>query len=271
MNGASERMIRKVSQILQTVVRPDQLDWPKHLPMVEFSINSSIVASMGYTPFELTYGYMIKTIERTKYARVQDFANKARDMVLNTHDALIRARIDQTYHANQKRQGDDKRLITGNKAYLSMENLNLPKARAWKLMPKYIRPYKILACNWKNSHYTLELPEELLKWRIHPTFHARLLCSAIENNDTHFPNREATFFYNFGDDPRREWNVDLIVDHKHSGNSILFDVQWETGEIMREPYNNCKELEALDRYLELHGIKHWHELPKKAKAPNKKM
>ena len=60
---------------------------------------------MGYVPFELTYGYvpkMIKTIEKTEYTGVQDFANKARDMVLNAHDALIGAQIDQTYHANQK-------------------------------------------------------------------------------------------------------------------------------------------------------------------------
>ena len=163
-------------------------------------------------------------------ARVQDFADKARDMVLNAHDALIRARIDQTYHANQKQQSDDKRLITGNKAYLSMENLNLPKARAWKLMPKYIGPYKILSCNWENSHYTLELPEELLKRRIHLTFHARLLHPAIKNNDACFPNRAAMFFYDFGDNPDKEWNVDLIVDHKHIGNTIFFDVQWETGE-----------------------------------------
>ena len=66
LNGESERMIRKVLQILQTVVRPDQLDWPKHLPMVEFSINSSIVASTGYAPFELMYGYMLKMIKTIK-------------------------------------------------------------------------------------------------------------------------------------------------------------------------------------------------------------
>ena len=79
-----------------------------------------------------------------------------------------------------------------------------------------------------------------------------------------------SLIYNFGDDPDKEWNVDSIVSHKHTSNSILFDVQWDTGETTRELYNNCKELEALDRYLELHGIKHWCELPKKAKAPNKK-
>ena len=54
-NGASERMIRKVSQVMHTLVRPDQLDWPKHLPTVEFA--SSMCASTGYAPFELTYRY----------------------------------------------------------------------------------------------------------------------------------------------------------------------------------------------------------------------
>jgi hypothetical protein len=57
-NGASESMIRKMSQVLRTVVRPDQLDWPKHLPMTEFTINSSMSASTGFAPFELTYGYL---------------------------------------------------------------------------------------------------------------------------------------------------------------------------------------------------------------------
>src|ERR1700675_421480 len=40
-NGASKRMIRKVSQVLRAAVRPDQLDWTKHLPSVELAINSS--------------------------------------------------------------------------------------------------------------------------------------------------------------------------------------------------------------------------------------
>jgi len=54
-NGASERMIRKVSQVMCMLVRTDQLDWPKHLPAVEFALKSRVCASMGYTPFELTY------------------------------------------------------------------------------------------------------------------------------------------------------------------------------------------------------------------------
>jgi hypothetical protein len=162
-NGASERMIRKVSQVMRTLVKPDQLDWPKHLPAVEFALNSSVCASTGYAPFELTYRYIPHTIQsvgETVYAGVQDFANSAHDMVTRAHNALIAACVEQTHQANQQRRGDDPRLVVGNKAYLSTENLNLPKARAQKLMPKYIRPYKIVSCNKENSHYTLALPDE---------------------------------------------------------------------------------------------------------------
>jgi hypothetical protein len=265
-NGASERMIRKVSQILRAVVQPDQLDWPKHLPMVEFAINSSVNASTGFTPFELTYGYnpqILQSVGSSEFAGVQEFADEARDKISRAHDAIIETRVEQTHKANARRREDDQRLQEGERAYLSTGNLNLPKARARKLMPKYIGPYKILSCNRELSRYTLELPEELLKRRIHPTFHASRLRPAIPNDDVRFPNREATFFYDFGDDPEREWTVDSIVDHKFKGNSITFNVLWETGDITTEPYTNCKDLTALDRYLELHGKTHWKDLPRK--------
>jgi len=265
-NGASERMIRKVSQVLRAMVRPDQLDWPKHLPMVEFALNSSVSQSTGFAPFELTYGYIPKTIQtigESEFAGVQDFAENARNLVMRAHDALIESRVKQTHHANARRRPDDPRLKVGQHVYLSTENLNLPKARARKLMPKYIGPYEIISSDRDQSHYTLELPEELLKRRIHPTFHARLLRPAVLNDDARFPNREATFFYDFGDDPEREWQVDSIVDHTFTGNSITFQVLWETGETTREPLRICKELSALDKYLELHGVNTWRELPRK--------
>jgi hypothetical protein len=206
---------------------------------------------------------MLQSVGTSEFAGVQDFAENARDMIIRAHDAMIASRVEQTHFANARRRRDDNRLAVGQKAYLSTENLNLPKARAHKLMPKYIGPYAILSCNKDESSYTLELPDELLKRRIHPTFHAKLLRPAILNDDARFPNREATFFYDFGDDPEREWLVDSIIDHHLINNSIKFDVLWETGEITREPLQNCKELAALDRYLELHGVTHWRELRRK--------
>src|SRR5271168_1473794 len=260
-------MIRKVSQVMRAMVKPDQLDWPKHLPMVEFALNSSVSRSTGFAPFELTYGYIprtIQTIGESEFASVQDFADNARDLVIRAHDALIESRVMQTHSANARRRPDNPRLEKGQQVYLSMENLNLPKARARKLMPKYIGPYEITSSDRDQSYYTLALPDELLKRRIHPTFHAQLLKPAVSNDDTRFPNREATFFYDFGDDPEREWLVDSIVDHEFRGNSIHFHVLWNTGDTTVEPRQNCEDLEALDRYLELHGVAHWRNLPKKA-------
>jgi hypothetical protein len=108
-------------------------------------------------------------------------------------------------------------------------------------MPKYIGPYEIISCKRETSHYTLTLPDELLKRRIHPTFHAKLLRPTILNDDECFPNREATFFYDFGDNSEREWLVDSIVDHKFTNNSIQFNILWDTGETTREPLSHCKD------------------------------
>jgi hypothetical protein len=96
-------MIHKVSQVLQAMVRPDQLDWPKHLPAVEFALNSSINELTGFVPFELMYGYIPKTIQtigESEFAEVQDFADNVRDLVIQAHNALIESHIRQMHNAN---------------------------------------------------------------------------------------------------------------------------------------------------------------------------
>jgi hypothetical protein len=57
-DGQSEQAIRNVTQILRTMVQPDQRDWAEKIDMVEFAINSSISETTGYAPFELGGGYM---------------------------------------------------------------------------------------------------------------------------------------------------------------------------------------------------------------------
>jgi hypothetical protein len=103
-NRASERMIHKMSQVLHALVRPDQLDWLRHLPMAKFAINSSVSASTGFALFELVYGYLpwiIQSVGESSFA--QDFANDVQDMVIRAHDTIIASRINQTHQANQWR------------------------------------------------------------------------------------------------------------------------------------------------------------------------
>ena len=87
------------------------------------------------------------SVGSSEFAGVQEFTEGARDNITRAHDAIIEARVQQTHKANARCREDDQRLQEGQEAYLSMENLNLPKAQARKLMPKYIGPYKIKSCN----------------------------------------------------------------------------------------------------------------------------
>ena len=57
-DGASECSIRMIAQILCSMILPDQKDWAEKVPMVEFTINSSMSSLTGFAPFELTYRYM---------------------------------------------------------------------------------------------------------------------------------------------------------------------------------------------------------------------
>ena len=83
--------------------------------------------------------------------------------------------------------------------------------------------YKILGYCWGNCHEsTIIHPKNKHEIALHPHCDAKLLKPAVPNDNERFPNREATYFYDFGDDPEREWLVDSIVNHKTRLISIYY-------------------------------------------------
>ncbi|GBE77187.1 Transposon Ty3-G Gag-Pol polyprotein [Sparassis crispa] len=173
-----ERTIRSVSQILRSIVSPNQLDWIDKIPMIEFALNSATSATTGFASFELNYGYLPRMIGglhgTTKFVGVQKFAQRALANLEIAHNAIIKSHTHQTFQANKLWQ-EEPEFTTGSKVYLSTQNLALPKGRARKLMPKFIEPYEITDVHVATSNYTLELPQELKDRRILPTFHVSLL------------------------------------------------------------------------------------------------
>ena len=132
MDGASERSIRTIAQILCSMISPDQKDWAEKVPMVKFAINSSMSGSTGFAPFELTYGYMprMAQVEHEHAPKVapgvQSFVRQARDNLSMALDAIIESHVIQTHHANKRRKASPT-LDVGELVYLSMKNLTLPK------------------------------------------------------------------------------------------------------------------------------------------------
>ena len=268
-DGITERANRSIAQILRSVVSNDQKDWSSKCPLVEFAINSSVNTTTGYAPFELNYGYMPRSGQHistdTQYKGVKQFAQQAVWNLMEAHDAILEHRIAQTHYSNKRRKPGVEYQI-GDLVYLSTKNLAMPKHRARKLMPKFIGPYKVLKSMNDTSNITIELPEEFKNRRISPTFHTSLVRPYIENNDALFPKRETKVYYDFGNNEDQEWFVDEILAHKWTKNDLEFQIKWTLGDVTWEPLDSCKNLEALDRYLELRGVATPRDLSRREQA-----
>ena len=103
--------------------------------------------------------------------------------------------------------------------------------------------------------YTLKLPAALQERRIHPTFHVSLLRPYQPSNDALFPNRAHPEPYDFGAPDDAEWFVDELLGHRWDGKKLELQVRWSLGDTTWETLASCKDLEALDKYLELQGVK----------------
>ena len=177
------------------------------------------------------------------------------------HDAIIAAHMMQMHPANRHQQPGNV-FVPGDRVYLLMENLALPKGRAKKLLPKFSGPYKVVEMHTAISTVTIELPPELTAQWVHPTFHASLLRAHIANDDVRFPCRDMKVYYDFGATDEPEWFIDKILAHRWVDTTGLeLQVCWTLGDVTWEPLASCKELAALDEYLELHGVSQPCNLP----------
>ncbi len=194
-----------------------------------------------------------------EFPGVRVFAQRMKDAILAAHDAILAARIKQTDDANRRRSPAP--FTAGDLVYLSTTNLSLPKARARKLVPKYIGPYRILLDNGNNS-YRLDLPSVLKQRGVHPVFHASLLRVHVPNDDRRFPGRQLDQLTAFNEAPT-EWQVRQFVDHTGAGNQAIFKVEWSSGDFSWLPFHEVAHLSALPTYLEAQGIEDVDDLPGK--------
>jgi hypothetical protein len=106
MDGATECAIRQVSQVLQSLIKPDQTDWANQCPMVEFAMNSTISSTMEFAPFELNYSWMptiMTELDNTQYNGIRQFTKQALQNLSVAHDAIITNCVSQIEQANKLR------------------------------------------------------------------------------------------------------------------------------------------------------------------------
>ena len=92
-------------------------------------------------------------------------------------------------------------------------------------------------------------------------FNVSLLKPHHANDELLFPTCEVKCFYDFRMLTNLEWQVDKIMGHKWDHDKLKLLVHWTVGEHTWESIEECLELQALDDYLQLLGIKDVTHLP----------
>lgn len=263
-DGATERANRTVTQMIRICVGSSHKDWVSKLPAIEFAINSARSDSTGYAPFFLNTGRMPRNMiwnapTKEEFPGVRIFAQRLKTAIMTAHDAILMARVKQTRNANRKRQPVP--FKQGDFAYVSTKNMSFPKGTPHKLVPKYVGPYLLLK-DYGNFSFKVQLPSHMLRRGIHDVYHASYLRIHHPNDDRRFPGRLYSQVVSDNEmEHETEWAADKIISHAGSGVESIFEVLWHPGDKTWLAFDQVRDLNLLQPYLEAQGVSLIHELP----------
>ncbi|GJX59199.1 putative reverse transcriptase domain-containing protein [Tanacetum coccineum] len=159
--------------------------WDRHLPLVEFSYNSSYHASIKAAPYEALYGRKCRSL--VCWSEVRDSQLIDLELICETTENIVQIKNHlSTAHSRQKSYVDKRskplEFEVGDMVLLNVSPwkgaVHFGKRR--KLSPCYIGPFRNLA---RVGHvaYMLELLKELKG--IHSTFHVSNLKKCLAEGD----------------------------------------------------------------------------------------
>ena len=267
-DGQSERSNQTVEQILRCYTSKFMDDWDSHLGLAEFSLNSAVNASTGFSPFKLMYGYQpsspldrvlaaftADTINTTKHVHTtsQLLEQMTQDLRL-AQDSILRAQAQAVVHANKHRR--DGTFSVGDKVMLSSAHVNL-KGTSRKLKPRWLGPFVVTEVINEVS-VRLELPRTI---RLHPVVHVSNIKPFQEDPRWEDRNRPPPPIVD--GDGNVSYNVESILQHKlvHRGArrkpAYQYLVKWEgypLWECTWEPESSFDNNVVLNAYKEQHGL-----------------
>jgi len=134
------------------------------------------------------------------------------------------------------------------------------KGLARKLIPKYAGPYLITE-DFRNNSYRVDIPASMRQRGIHDVFHASLMRIHVPNDDQLFRGRSDSQIVATDQGTEPEWAADKITNHSGSGNDVIFEVLWKSGDITWILYVKIRDLNLLEPYLEALGADGIANLP----------
>ena len=260
-----------VETALRHYVSPDQTDWNKKIPFIEFAINDAHKDTTGVTPFRMNR----ITVPLSPFEAVKDRIATQKELnaprselsswmgvsvpkgertFLQAQEEFARARQSVHWAKCKMKEAHDKRGVvrhhyqTGDLVWLSTKHISLrhPSLRH-KFSPKFVGPIKVLEASTNGSTVLLELPSNL---QIHPRVSVTLVKSYIARNNVEV---QPVWI-----DGAQEWEVEAIINHnivstksKKKQNYVEFLVQWKGQcEPSWHDFKDCENcVETVEKYL----------------------
>jgi transposase InsO family protein len=179
-DGQSENAIRTYKRTAKKFASILNTDWDQNLPLIEFSLNNSVSASTGFTPFFLAFGFEPRVFP-DEYLFHSTGASHS--LLSSLNDALAKARIsldwaqqEQNRQYNRRRQAAPSYTV-GDSVLLSSNGINWPdfSESPSSSIPEYLGPFTVTAVDSALDNITLALPTFITSKRVHPTFHVSKL------------------------------------------------------------------------------------------------
>ena len=220
-------------------------------------MNNSVNATTGMTPTELLYGTSLHLVPHpanthSEFPAVTEFLERIDESVALAQDRHVVAKTRQATQANKHRRADPEYKVDDS-VYLSTKNLRIKvkkQGKCAKFLDRYVGPFKIIRAHPETSTYKLELPPS---YKIHPTFHTRLLKAAVPNDLELFPKREPARPGPAFPDDEDEYEIERILDHKDVRGKRRYLVHWlgyPTSDDQWVDANDIHAPEILQPYLD---------------------
>jgi len=181
-------------------------------------MNNSVNATTGMTPTKLLYGTPIRLVphpgnRHSEFPAITEFLERINKSIALAQDRHVVAKTRQTTQVNKHRRADPAYKVDDS-VYLSTKNLRIrvkKQGDCTKFLDRYIGPFKVIRAHLETSTYKLELPSS---YKIHSTFYARLLKTAVPNDPELFHTQEPARPDPAFDDDEDEYEIEKILDHK---------------------------------------------------------
>ncbi len=192
-DGMAERRMSEIKTLLRSMECERTKDWVSELPMVQYFLNSTIMAQVKMTPFEMAFGENVEvpaalgiaapTEEEESMAEAStEWLQRRRDQLRLVHDAWQLDRIRMMDKADRKLR--DVKYQVGDWVWMSNTVMATRVSGNQQLADKWIGPFRVEALVGPNA---CRISSKEMFPRMHPVVSVRRLMK-VKRSDR-FPVR----------------------------------------------------------------------------------